>query len=53
MPAPATRSHRAAVEHDGGFVDAGERHQRRRDCLVAADDADNDVEVVGVNHQLD
>ena len=45
--------HRAAVDDDGGLVDARERHQRGRRRLVAADDADERVEVVCAHHQLD
>ena len=51
--APAAGAHRPAVEDDGRLVDACERHQRRRDRLVAADQADEAVEVVRVHHQLD
>ena len=51
--APAAGAHRPAVDDDGGLVDARQRHQRRRHRLVAADQADEAVEVVGVHHQLD
>ena len=50
---PAPGCHRPAVEDDGGPVDARERHQRGGRRLVAADDADESVEVVCVHHQLD
>ena len=49
----AAGAHRPAVEDDGRLVDASERHQRGRRRLVAADQADEPVEVVGVHHQLD
>ena len=52
-PSQPAGAHRAAVEHDRGLVDARERHQRGGDGLVAADDADQGVEVVRVHHQLD
>jgi hypothetical protein len=53
LPAPAPGPHRAAVEHHRRLVDAGERHERGGDRLVAAHDADDGVEVVRVDHQLD
>ena len=48
-----SRAHRPAVEDDGRLVDARERHQRGGNGLVAADEADQRVEVVRVHHQLD
>ncbi len=49
----ASRPHRAAVEDDRRPVEARQRHQRSRDGLVAADDADERVEVVRVGDELD
>ena len=53
LAAPVPGAHRPAVDHDRGLVQARERHQRRRHGLVAADDADQRVEVVRDVHQLD
>ena len=46
-------AHRAAVEDDRGLVHARERHQGRGRRLVAADEADERVEIVSMGHQLD
>ena len=51
--AQAPGAHRPAVEHDGGLVDPCERHERGGNGLVAADEADERVEVVRMHHQLD
>ena len=53
LAAPRAGAHRAAVEHERRLVDARERHQRRGHRLVAADDADQRVEVVRDVEQLD
>ena len=53
VAAPGAGAHRAAVDHERGLVHARERHQRGRHGLVAADDADQRVEVVRDVHQLD
>ncbi len=45
--------HRAVVEDDPRLVDAGQRHQRGRDGLVAPHEAEHGVEVVRADHQLD
>ena len=52
-PAQVPRPLRPAVEQHRRLVDARERHQRRRRGLVAADDAQQRVEVVCDAHQLD
>ena len=51
--AVAAGEHRPAGEHHRRAVDARERHQRGGHRLVAADEADERVEVVRVDHQLD
>ncbi len=52
-PCQRTGAHRAAVDDDARLVDPRQRHQRRGHGLVAADDADQRVEVVRDVHQLD
>src|SRR3954451_24203023 len=47
------RRDRAVVEHEPGDVHARERHRRGRDRLVAADQADEAVEVMGARRELD
>ena len=44
---------RAAVEHHGGDVEAGERHHAARDRLVAGGERDDRVELVAARGQLD
>ena len=51
-PEPARRD-RASVEHESWEVEARERHHRRRDRLVAPDQADETVEEVAARDQLD
>ena len=51
--AQAPGAHRAAVEDDGGLVDASERHQRGGHGLVTADQAHERVEIMRPRHQLD
>ena len=53
LPAPAARRDRAAVEHHRGHVQAGERHHRAGDRLVAARHRDDGVELVAAHDQLD
>jgi hypothetical protein len=49
---PAGRD-RAAIEHETRQVEARQRHRRRRDRLVAADQADEAVEEMTARYELD
>ena len=51
--AEAPRRDRAVVEHEPRQVETRERHHRRRDRLVAADDAHEAVEQVAARDELD
>ena len=44
---------RAAVEHQAGDVEAGQRHHRAGDRLVAGGERHDRVELVAAGHQLD
>ena len=44
---------RAAVQEDGGQVEADGRHHHAGQALVAAGDRDDAVEALGVDHELD